>query len=52
MGLVLAKLAGRSNGKQLPGVEFPVHLNAGAELLGLLAAAAGAAILFGPPTRS
>ena len=47
LGLVLAKLAGRSNGKQLPGVEFPVHLNAGAELLGLLAAAAGAAILFG-----
>ncbi|MGB7804697.1 MAG: ABC transporter permease [Actinomycetota bacterium] len=47
LGLVLAKLAGRSNGKQLPGVVFPVHLNAGAELLGLLAAAAGAAILFG-----
>ncbi len=47
LGLVLAKLAGRSNGEQLPGVEFPVHLNAGAELLGLLAAAAGAAILFG-----
>jgi putative ABC transport system permease protein len=45
LGLVLARLAGRSNGAQLPGVRFPVRLDAGAAVLGLVAAAVGAAIL-------
>ena len=47
LGLALARLAGRSNGEQLPGVTFPVRLNPGAELLGLVTAAVGAAILLG-----
>jgi hypothetical protein len=45
LGMVLARLAGRSNGAQLPGVRFPVHLDAGAVTLGLIAALAGALIL-------
>jgi hypothetical protein len=45
LGLGLARLAGRSNGAQLPGVHFPVRLDAGAAVLGLVAAAVGALIL-------
>jgi putative ABC transport system permease protein len=45
VAVALARLAGRSNGQQLPGVLFPVRLDAGAELLGLATAAVGAAIL-------
>jgi putative ABC transport system permease protein len=45
IGLGLASLAGRSNGPTLPGVLFPVHLNASAEVLGAVAAAFGALIL-------
>jgi putative ABC transport system permease protein len=45
IGLGLAALAGRTNGRQLPGVRFPVHLNGTALLLGVVAAFAGAVIL-------
>lgn len=45
IGMGLAHLAGRSNGPTLPGVLFPVHLNGAAEVLGAVAAAAGALIL-------
>ena len=45
LGMMLARLAGRSNGAQLPGVRFPVQLDAGAAVLGLCAAVAGAVIL-------
>jgi hypothetical protein len=45
LGLGLAHLASHSNGPSLPGVRFPVHLNAAAEILGLTAATVGALIL-------
>ncbi|MEO8424280.1 MAG: FtsX-like permease family protein [Actinomycetota bacterium] len=45
IGLGLASLAGRSNGPTLPGVLFPVHLNASAQVLGAVTAAIGALIL-------
>jgi hypothetical protein len=45
IGLLLARLAGRSNGATLPGLLFPVRLTSEALLLGLGTAAAGALIL-------
>jgi hypothetical protein len=45
LGLGLAKLAGRFNGEQLPGVEFPARLNDGAIWLGLAVALVGALVL-------
>lgn len=45
IGLLLARLAGRSNGPTLPGVLFPVRLTQEAILLGLGTAAVGALIL-------
>lgn len=45
LGIALAKLASRSNGRTLPGTLFPVRLTPAAELLGLATAAFGAAIL-------
>ncbi|MFN8232884.1 MAG: ABC transporter permease [Actinomycetota bacterium] len=45
IGIALAKLAGHSNGARLPGVLFPVDLSGPAQVLGLVAAAAGALIL-------
>ncbi len=45
IGLGLASLAGRTNGPTLPGVLFPVELNASAQALGAVAAASGALIL-------
>ena len=45
LGLGLAKLAGRLNGEQLPGVEFPARLNDGAIWLGLAVALVGALVL-------
>jgi putative ABC transport system permease protein len=45
IGLLLAQLAGRSNGPTLPGVLFPVRLTREAILLGLGTAAVGALIL-------
>ena len=45
LGLGLAKLAGRFNGEQLPGVVFPVRFNDGALALGLAVAVVGAAVL-------
>jgi putative ABC transport system permease protein len=45
IGVGLAKLAGRANGPQLPGVVFPVTMTLTAALLGVVAAVAGAAIL-------
>ena len=45
LGLGLAKLAGRSNGEQLPGVAFPVRLNDGALALGVAVAVVGAVLL-------
>lgn len=45
LGLGLAKLAGRFNGEQLPGVTFPVRLNEGALWLGIAVALTGALVL-------
>ena len=45
LGLGLARLAGRSNGEQLPGVTFPVRLDEGALWLGLAVATVGAVVL-------
>ena len=45
IGLGLASLAGHTNGPTLPGVLFPVQLNASAEVLGAFMAAIGALIL-------
>ena len=45
IGLLLAQLAGRSNGPTLPGVLFPVRLTREAIILGLGTAAVGALIL-------
>ncbi len=45
LGLGLAKLGSGSNGPTLPGTLFPVRMNANAELLGLIVAVVGAAIL-------
>jgi putative ABC transport system permease protein len=45
IGMGLAALASTANGPDLPGVVFPIALNATGELLGLIAAAAGALIL-------
>ena len=45
LGISLATLASRSNGQTLPGTLFPVRMTHAAELLGLGAAAFGAAIL-------
>ncbi len=45
IGILLARLAGRANGPQLPGVMFPVTMTPAAATLGLVAAVAGAAIL-------
>lgn len=45
LGLGLAKLAGRFNGEQLPGVEFPARFNDGAVWLGLAVALVGALVL-------
>jgi putative ABC transport system permease protein len=44
-GLGLARLAGRFNGQQLPGVSFPVRLDDGAIWLGIAVAAVGAIVL-------
>jgi putative ABC transport system permease protein len=44
-GMALAALASHSNGPSLPGILFPIRLNAQAELLGLIAAIVGAAAL-------
>jgi hypothetical protein len=45
LGLWLAKLAGRFNGEQLPGVVFPARFNEGALWLGLAVALVGAGVL-------
>jgi ABC-type lipoprotein release transport system permease subunit len=45
LGMGLAKLAGRFNGEQLPGVSFPVRLNEGAAWLGIAVAVTGALVL-------
>ncbi|CAN5785844.1 hypothetical protein BH18ACT17_BH18ACT17_09800 [soil metagenome] len=45
LGLGLARLAGRFNGEQLPGVVFPTRFNEGALWLGLGVAAVGAVVL-------
>lgn len=45
LGLGLAKLAGRFNGEQLPGVGFPARVNDGAIWLGLAVALVGALVL-------
>ncbi|MEO8476356.1 MAG: FtsX-like permease family protein [Actinomycetota bacterium] len=45
IGLLLARLAGRSNGPTLPGVLFPVRLTQVALMLGVGTAAVGALIL-------
>ncbi len=45
LGLGLAKLAGRFNGEQLPGVEFPARFNDGAIWLGVAVALVGALVL-------
>ena len=47
VGMGLAALASRANGPDLPGVSFPIDLNQAGQLLGLVAAAAGALILLG-----
>ena len=47
LGMGLAKLASTANGPDLPGVSFPIRLNATAELLGLAAAVVGGVILLG-----
>jgi putative ABC transport system permease protein len=45
LGLGLARLAGRFNGEQLPGVTFPTRFNEGALWLGLAVATVGAVVL-------
>jgi putative ABC transport system permease protein len=45
LGMALAALASRANGPDLPGVLFPIRLNATGELLGVIAAVVGALIL-------
>ena len=45
VGMGLAALASTANGPDLPGTVFPIALNTTGELLGLIAAAAGAVIL-------
>ena len=45
IGLALATLASHSNGPTLPGVLFPIQLNATAEILGAVTAVVGATIL-------
>ena len=44
-GMALASLASHSNGPSLPGILFPIHLGAQAEVLGLVGAFAGAVAL-------
>jgi len=46
-GMGLAALASTANGPDLPGVSFPIRLNAAGEQLGLVAAVIGAVILIG-----
>jgi hypothetical protein len=45
VGMGLAALASSANGPDLPGVVFPIRLNATGELLGLIAAVVGVLIL-------
>ena len=45
IGMGLAALASTANGPDLPGVVFPIALNRAGQVLGLIAAAAGALIL-------
>jgi hypothetical protein len=45
LGMALALLASHSNGPSLPGILFPIRLNAQAEVLGVVGAAVGAAAL-------
>ncbi|HEX5938564.1 MAG TPA: FtsX-like permease family protein [Actinomycetota bacterium] len=47
VGMGLAALASTANGPDLPGVSFPIDLNRAGQLLGLVAAVAGALILLG-----
>ena len=47
LGMGLAALASTANGPDLPGVSFPIRLNATAQLLGLVAAVVGGVILLG-----
>ncbi|MGH2679997.1 MAG: FtsX-like permease family protein [Actinomycetota bacterium] len=47
LGMGLAALASTANGPDLPGVSFPIRLNATGQLLGLVAAVVGALILLG-----
>jgi hypothetical protein len=47
LGMALAALASTANGPDLPGVSFPIRLNAAGQQLGLLAAVIGAVILIG-----
>ena len=47
LGMGLAALASTANGPDLPGVSFPIRLNAAGEQLGLVAAVIGAIILIG-----
>jgi putative ABC transport system permease protein len=47
LGMGLAALASTANGPDLPGVTFPIRLNATAQLLGLVAAVIGGVILLG-----
>ncbi len=47
LGMGLAAVASTANGPDLPGVSFPIRLNATAQLLGLVAAVVGGVILLG-----
>jgi len=47
LGMALAALASSANGPDLPGVSFPIRLNAAGQALGLVAAVIGAIILIG-----
>jgi putative ABC transport system permease protein len=47
LGMGLAALASTANGPDLPGVSFPIRLNAAGQQLGLVAAGVGALILIG-----
>ena len=47
LGMGLAALASTANGPDLPGVSFPIRLNAAGQQLGLVAAVIGAIILIG-----
>jgi hypothetical protein len=47
VGMGLAALASTANGPDLPGVSFPISLNAAGQQLGLVAAVAGVLILLG-----